>query len=181
MGTMPSRTGNAMDASLAAQVYADTLGNFPAAEVNATLRRFRLGELGDGKWAPTPAEVRLAIVEERREAREREQDAQKIKRDLSDQFSIRMARHGTTDPDEINRKRPKRFISEFDPEHQRKDWVGTEEECEVKLAEKSAGRGWHEPLTFSQELVAQLRGEAPIGEGKLGAYPLAQKQSEAAE
>ena len=175
MGTMPSRAGNAIDANIAAQVYADTLGNFPAAEVNAALRRFRLGELGDGKWAPTPAEVRLSIVEDRREERDRKHASEKVKRQEDEQFSTRISRFGTTDPDEINRKRPRRFISEHDPEYQRKDWVGTEEECAVRIAEKAAGRGWNEPLTVSQELVAQLRGDAPIGEGKLGAYPLAKR------
>ena len=85
MGTMPSRTGNAMDASLAAQVYADTLGNFPAAEVNATLRRFRLGGIGDGKWAPTPAEVRQAIVD----ARTARRAAEKREREVAEQIAER--------------------------------------------------------------------------------------------
>ena len=180
MGTMPSRSGSTLDARAATQVWVDSLGDLPSEDVAATLRKFRLGKLGDGHWAPTPAEVRRAVEEEltarqRRESRERE---------FAEQFEAR--RRLKERQEEFitpeTKARVQAMASEFcKPAEKRADWIGTEAECDAKLAEKAAGRWYREPLTVSQELVAQLRGEAPIGEGKLGAYPLAQKQPEAAE
>ena len=58
------------DAEINLRLYADAIDDLPIAEVSEVLRDFRTGRLGDGKWAPKPGEIRIAVQERQRAGQE---------------------------------------------------------------------------------------------------------------
>ena len=59
----------AMPADLAAEpaltkrLYADAVAGLDPAETQAVIRKFRIGDLGDGQWCPKPAMIRQNVLE----------------------------------------------------------------------------------------------------------------------
>jgi hypothetical protein len=55
------KSGASMDMKLILQVYLADLDEFPLEVTRAVLAQFRRGDLGDGHWAPTVAEIRQVV------------------------------------------------------------------------------------------------------------------------
>lgn len=55
------KSGGSADMKLVLQVYLADLDEFPLALTRSVLAEFRRGDLGDGHWAPTVAEIRQVL------------------------------------------------------------------------------------------------------------------------
>ena len=60
--TMGMRGGSSGDFKTIAKIYASDLGDLPTWAVSQACKEFRQGVVGDGKWAPTQAEIRRQAV-----------------------------------------------------------------------------------------------------------------------
>ena len=146
--TMPSRSGSAFDLKAVMRFYGDALSGLDHADVIEIMRKFRLGKLGDGKWAPTPAEVRRAVEDamstrSRQEARDRE---------IAEQFESRRRL----------KERQEGFIT---PETKARVQAMADEFAAAAATREKEGRSeteaqfWsrmNSPVTLSAELVQSL-------------------------
>jgi hypothetical protein len=64
IAVMAVRSAAAHDAKAVIQIYVSDLGDLPSELVLKAIREFRQGERGDGKWLPTPGEIRIAVRNE---------------------------------------------------------------------------------------------------------------------
>ena len=174
------------------KVYLEDFSDLPDAELIDVIGKFRRGDLGDGKWRPAASEIRIAVLE--RLGRSPAQLAAKAAFDRRMADRDRLYEQWRKDRAEGERRRAEaaavarcahveRLLGETplrSNDRRGMDWIGTEAECEARLAEAAAGRPSRPVASFSEKLTAQLNGELPIGEGKLGPRPLS-NSNEAAE
>lgn len=45
------------------KLYAEILGDLPTDKVQTAIKKFLSGEFGDGRFAPTPAQIRQAVLD----------------------------------------------------------------------------------------------------------------------
>ncbi len=172
--TMPSRSGSVVDAKAVTRIYADDLADLPPAEVREAIRGFRRGELGDLRWAPTVGEIRMAVL--RRLGQAPEQLAEKA------EFASRMAYRDKIEREALSERgrREAQWASLTDEERARAVELAEIAKRQLSAASGKGGKIWSDDIvsttgpvsSFSPKLVAQLRGEIPIGEGKLGPQSL---------
>lgn len=174
--TMPSRQGGAFDAKVVTRIYVDDLSDLPSDAVKDAIRGFRRGELGDLRFAPTVGEIRAAVLKAL--GRSPEQLAEKA------EFDRRMAERERVDRETLAERgrRAEQWEAMSDEERERAAMLT--EIAKQEFSRLAGKKVWGEdadatpsmgPVTkFSEKLVAQFRGELPIGEGKLGPLPLAE-------
>jgi len=63
LSTMPSQGASGVTMAIRLAVYHDALGDLNPNDVIRVIKKFVLGDLGDGKFAPTPAQIRQAITD----------------------------------------------------------------------------------------------------------------------
>jgi len=160
----------ASEPELTKRLYADAVVGLDPDETRDVIRKFRIGELGDGQWCPKPAMIRLNVIERiNRKARHAKED-----RLIAETIA---ARHRHETPEAIEeRKKVLRLMSEFQaqmPKASKPEIFGRDlTEDEAKEALKTTVERLKSPLTISDKLMRQLRGEIPIGEGRTGARPI---------
>lgn len=59
-GVMASRGGDEIDLRARLEIYVADLASLPMFALRAAFHAYRTGRLGDGKWLPTPGELRIA-------------------------------------------------------------------------------------------------------------------------
>lgn len=59
---LAARTGGEDDIRGVQAIFCEDLGDLPLFAIAAAAQAFRRGDVGDGKWAPTPAELRRVAV-----------------------------------------------------------------------------------------------------------------------
>lgn len=82
---MPSRAGSVDDEKAAMRIAGEDLADLPIGLVKQTIRQFRIGELGDGHWRPTTADIRREVVAKL----ERQRRIDKSMREEAEQFRLR--------------------------------------------------------------------------------------------
>lgn len=175
---LPSRNADVGEMKAMIKVYLEDFSDLPDAELIDVIGKFRRGDLGDGKWRPAASEIRIAVLE--RLGRSPAQLAAKAEFDRRMADRDRREAEWRKDRAEGERRRADadersahvgRLLggtSLRSNDRRGMDWIGTESECETRLAEAAAGRPSRPVTSFSEKLKAQLNGELPIGEGKLG-------------
>lgn len=178
---MQSRSAGSSDIAVRLKIYLQDLIDIPRDALLNTVRRFRRGELGDGKWAPMPGEIRRAIQEEqaaeeaaRKQAFEKAQrwrDLQNAQETLMRQREQRLARI------EENKECFAEVLDALkqslaDPDAKKPWREATEAEARGRIEAWLAGAPQRPVEKFSEKLKQQLMGELPIGEGRLGAKPV---------
>lgn len=173
------REGDEGEATVRYRLYADALRDLPMEELSPVMRAFRIGDLGDGKWAPKPAEIRQAVIARLgRAAAARRQE--KIEREIFEDRH-RAESRGPISDDE--RECAESLVASLKAELSQSTLSAsgkrhpTRAEAEGWLEAHVGGQGLPPVTSFSDELVAQLLGEKPIGQGTLGCLPLAIKDA----
>lgn len=171
LGTMPSRSGNTFDAKAVTRIYADDLADLPSDDVRDVIRRFRRGDIGDRRWAPTVGEIRQEVnaILDRRE-KFRKQD--KALREQIAEREEREARREAQSVDERKAVVETLLVPTLRAGGKRSDWVGTQAEAQDRLEAWQGGQPQRPVSAFSEKLMAQFRGELPIGSGHLGPVAL---------
>lgn len=77
-GALLPRTGDEMDQAKVMSLYFDAFLDLPFEKLKVTMRLFRIGKLGDGRYLPMPGEIRREVEREDREAAERAQEAARL-------------------------------------------------------------------------------------------------------
>jgi len=161
VGVMPSRAGSAFDMKATLRIYEDDLRDLPAEMVRDAIKAFRRGELGGGHWCPTSGEIRRAVVEriEAKSEVERRAEAQ----EALDRETI--AQRGTRERVAASRAPDWR-------ESAKRDVEALQAELAAASGRRASALEWVKDCkprpvtTFSEKLMAQLRGELPIGGGE---------------
>ncbi len=187
LAMMQSRSDAHGDMKIRVKLYVQDLADIDGEVLKSAIRRFRRGELGDGKWAPTSGEIRKAIMDEATAkkaildaAEEQSRRLDNQRRAIKDQFA---ARHKASDLDtpEARQRASAKAQSLIDemraapPAGKPKSHIPTEDEALGLIARYEAGERKPPIQNFSDKLCAQLLGEIPIGGGKLGAVPVGSK------
>jgi hypothetical protein len=165
LGTMPSRAGSAIDARATLAAFEDVLAEFPHEAVTNAIRGYRSGKFGDGRFAPTPAEIAKVIREEQAADRERVNrlaDQQRLDRET---LAERGRRAHAEQPVEERAKVVTECLRSIPS-------ASTGKITPLEWVDEFAGKPPRPVTKFSDKLVAQLAGEVEIGEGKLGLSPL---------
>ncbi len=136
------------------KIYAEDLSGLPIAAVREAIRGFRRGRFGDGHWAPTAAEIR------------REAEAIVARQERLDRLD-RLAAETLAE-----RRRREEQAADRSPEARERVQAMAERFKASVPVEPERGERFPAPVTLSDTLMAQLRGERPIGMGKLGCLPV---------
>lgn len=168
---MATRMGSADDLRTRLRIYEQDLRPLPVDVTRKVIADFRQGLLGDGRFAPTAAEI---AIEVRRVAAARNAVA-KARADQAalDAETLTARQRVAARRDEDWREKAAAEVEQFKRQAavasgavvRGDDWA-TEKRAPTKVE------------NFSDRLCAQLAGEAPIGVGKFGAMPLAQLKAE---
>lgn len=67
-----------MDQAKVMSLYLDAFSDLPFEKLKVTMRLFRIGKLGDGRYLPMPGEIRREVEREEREAAQRAQEAAQL-------------------------------------------------------------------------------------------------------
>lgn len=184
LATMPSRAASGLDAAAMLRIYEDDLRGLPVGKLREAIRDFRTGKLGSGRFAPTAAEIAMAVRERMAAAAdhaERLARQARLEEETLRERGAAQARREAVSVDE-RRATVERLLGRLPGGEQqsRADWVGTEDEAAGRLELAREAIGVRNVETFSDQLAAQLRGEAPIGVGRLGLRPVAWAKQEGA-
>jgi hypothetical protein len=172
---LPSRNGGVGEIKARIRIYQEDLAGLPADKVGRVLDDYRLGELGDGRWCPTSAEIRRAVMA-RIDAESEWQQANRRQAKIdAETLAARERREKSAEEIEAVARMTAAFSEAADKSRRAEKRRGgpTEDEAKAYLARHAAGFRPPPVETFSEKLVAQLYGEYLIGEGKLGKFPMA--------
>lgn len=170
---MATRAGSAEDLRARMRIYEEDLRQFPASLVRAVITDFRQGRLGDGRFAPSGAEIAI-----------------ECRRILEGRAGVERARHeqARLDAETLAERGRRQRAAEARDEDWRERAEASVEQFKRGAAVAGGkvirGDDWAtQPRTptkvenFSDKLLRQFAGEEPIGAGTLGAVPLIMKEA----
>jgi hypothetical protein len=157
------------DPGLTKRLYADAIASLNVQETCEVIRKFRIGDLGDGHWCPKPAMIRQNVLERL----ERKRTWERQKRLDAETFEARRRAKLRGPKSEGERRRVQAMVDAIKRELPSSKIGGREPtEAEALANLETLAAKMSRPLEISDTLMRQLRGELSIGEGRIGAKPV---------
>ena len=156
--------------ALTKRIYAEAIERFPDRYALKAIRQYRNGVLGDGKWCPRAGELSLSIEKFLAADTADNRRRREIEADIADKK--RREENPRPRPELHTVARLRADLAALAPDTRRDEWrAPTAAEAAEWLTAHKGGAGLA-PVEISDTLRAQMLGEAPIAEGRLGTRPV---------